>query len=180
MTRHEGDSDKMRITRRDTMRIGRRDFGSILNLVWLLAPGWFLLGATPASAQLQSESYRVASPSFTQGDSLASEHFLATLLPVGSVPVGGSAHFILAPVPIVVPPPRLPGDLNGDGVVDMVDVSILLHLVLGFRSATPSELLAGDVRPKPGTGGRAFGDGALHTDDLNWVFRRALNLETSP
>ena len=72
------------------------------------------------------------------------------------------------------------GDLNGDGVVDAIDLSLALQIFVGMRQPTVAQLQAADVRPKPGTFGRPFGDGAIRADDLNWLFRRFLGLETAP
>lgn len=93
----------------------------------------------------------------------------------GGLEQAGSDLVTAGTVTVVVP-----GDLNGDGLVDARDLKLELELFLGLRAPTTTELAAGDVRPKPGRGGLAFGDGVIGADDLNWIFRRFLGLESAP
>lgn len=72
----------------------------------------------------------------------------------------------------------LPGDLNGNGIIDSSDVSALLEIYLGKRDPTAAELEAGDKRPK--LNNKTYGDGRLLADDLNWLFRKFLGAETAP
>ncbi len=73
-----------------------------------------------------------------------------------------------------------PGDVNGDNAINIQDVTLLLQMYLDLVDPTPEQFLAGDVRPRPGTDGRTYGDGKLLGDDLNWVLRRVVGLETAP
>jgi len=74
----------------------------------------------------------------------------------------------------------LPGDLNGDGRVNVSDVTIALRIAVGLQAAVPAQTAAGDVAPKPGTGGRAFGDGVIDVKDVTRILRRAVGLEPDP
>ena len=76
--------------------------------------------------------------------------------------------------------PTLPGDLNRDGHVTAADVNGFLRANLGLDPTSSSVFDAGDVRPKPGINGRAYGDSQFQSDDLNWIIRRFLGLETTP
>ena len=73
-----------------------------------------------------------------------------------------------------------PGDLDRDGAITTMDVRQLLDIYLGRLPASPGDIAVGDVRPKPGANGRPYGDGRIGQDDLKWVLRAALGLETSP
>lgn len=75
---------------------------------------------------------------------------------------------------------KAPGDLNGDEVVDAKDLTQLLEVVLGMRFPSAFELEVGDVRPKPGWYNRRYGNRQLGAEDVNWIFRRFLGLETTP
>jgi hypothetical protein len=74
----------------------------------------------------------------------------------------------------------LAGDVNGDSHVDVQDVSLLLRIYLGLHEGASSEIAAGDNRPKPGSGGRPYGDGRIGADDLNWLLRRSVGLAGAP
>jgi hypothetical protein len=74
----------------------------------------------------------------------------------------------------------VPGDVTGNGEVNAQDATQMLRLFLGLKSPTPNEMKAGDVRPRPGLEGRAYGDNRIQGDDVGWVVRRFLGLETTP
>lgn len=74
----------------------------------------------------------------------------------------------------------LPGDLNGDGRVNVSDVTIALRIAVGLQTAAPTQIAVGDVAPKPGTEGRPFGDGAIDVKDVTRILRRAVGLEPDP
>lgn len=69
------------------------------------------------------------------------------------------------------------GDVNGDGKVNVLDISLILSIAVGLVKPTPAQLLAGDVAPKPGTQGRPFGDGVINIFDAARILRAALGLE---
>ena len=71
------------------------------------------------------------------------------------------------------------GDINSDGKVDAVDLTLALRIFLEGRAPSWTELQAGDVRPKA-SDGRRVGDGAIMADDLNWIFRRFIGLTSDP
>ena len=73
-----------------------------------------------------------------------------------------------------------PGDVNGDGQVNALDLRAILRAFLGLESVTPLGLAAGDTRPKPGTNGLSYGDGKIRSDDVNWLLRRFVGMETVP
>jgi hypothetical protein len=75
--------------------------------------------------------------------------------------------------------PILYGDLDLNGKIEMNDIHEAYQLFLGFKTSSVGQLLAGDVRPKPGLSGRLVGDGMILADDLNWIQRRLLGLEVN-
>ncbi len=64
----------------------------------------------------------------------------------------------------------LPGDLNGDGEVDVQDLLRLLHIYLREQPPEERDQAAGDLEPSPG------GDGLLDGRDLNTLLRKLLGL----
>jgi hypothetical protein len=75
----------------------------------------------------------------------------------------------------VTTPLAIYGDLNGDQVVNIQDVTLSLRCAIGLDIPTEDQTGFGDVRPLPGNE-RAFGNGQITLDDLNWIRRRALGL----
>ena len=73
---------------------------------------------------------------------------------------------------------RSPGDVNGDGKIDVSDAILLLQVAVGLPTAL--DLAAGDVAPSPGTNGRLYGDGRVTVADAVRILRHALNLDQSP
>jgi hypothetical protein len=73
-----------------------------------------------------------------------------------------------------------PGDVTNDGTVNLEDIMLLRQFYLLRLIPTEKELLMADARPRPGKNGLPYGDGRILADDLNWVFRRALGLESVP
>lgn len=69
------------------------------------------------------------------------------------------------------------GDADGNGRFEVSDIIQYLKVYLGLMPVTDQILLSGDVRPRPGTGGRSQGDGRLGAEDLNALLRIFLNLE---
>lgn len=78
------------------------------------------------------------------------------------------------------PPPEeevLWGDISGDGKINIADATLALRIAVGLVSPTEKQIQAGDVAPKPGTGGRAFGDGMIRINDVVRILRRIVGLE---
>jgi|YelNatPaOPRAMG01_1025707.scaffolds.fasta_scaffold107511_2 hypothetical protein len=73
----------------------------------------------------------------------------------------------------------LPGDADGDGAVTVLDLAIALSIFVG-GPASQQALEALDVRPKPGTNGRPYGDGQILADDIQWLILRLNGTVTSP
>ena len=71
-----------------------------------------------------------------------------------------------------------PGDLNGDGVVDISDALLALRIAVGIVSLSPSadEFVRGDVAPL--TGGVPTPDGAITVADALLILKRAVGLVT--
>ena len=69
---------------------------------------------------------------------------------------------------------RHSGDINGDGVVDIVDALLALQASVGIVSLTAAETLRGDVAPLER--GIALGDGAVDIEDAVLILRRAVGL----
>ena len=76
--------------------------------------------------------------------------------------------------------PVIYGDANRDGRVDITDALELIWILLGLKEPGEGDLRAGDVRPRPGTDNRPFGDGLISSDDVNWVLRHIVGLNTDP
>jgi subtilisin family serine protease len=74
----------------------------------------------------------------------------------------------------------VPGDLDGSGIVDALDLNVAILILAGVRTPTPAELQAGDVQPFPGLEGRPYGDGRIRSNDANWIMRRLLGLVSAP
>jgi outer membrane protein assembly factor BamB len=72
------------------------------------------------------------------------------------------------------------GDLNGDGALNLGDVTLALQIAIGTLQPTPDQLQAADVAPRVGTGGRAYGDGKVTVPDVSRLLRRYLGLEPDP
>jgi hypothetical protein len=63
------------------------------------------------------------------------------------------------------------GDLNGDGIVNVVDVMFAEQIATGLRTTTPDQLDHGDVSP-PGNP-----DGKIDVRDVSRIMRKAFGLE---
>jgi YD repeat-containing protein len=63
------------------------------------------------------------------------------------------------------------GDLNGDGIVNVVDVMFAEQIATGLRTPTPDQLDHGDVSP-PGNP-----DGKIDVRDVSRIMRKAFGLE---
>ncbi|HEY3281800.1 MAG TPA: dockerin type I domain-containing protein [Armatimonadota bacterium] len=70
----------------------------------------------------------------------------------------------------------MPGDLNGDGKVNISDVTLSLRAAVGLYQPTPDALAAGDVSPRPGTNGRLYGDGVVNIQDVLRILRYVVGL----
>lgn len=66
-------------------------------------------------------------------------------------------------ITLAKPSPSLPGDVNGDGTVDIDDLNIIINIVLGQASAAHYDGRA-DVN----------GDGSVDIDDGNAIINKML------
>lgn len=69
------------------------------------------------------------------------------------------------------PPPVKKGDLNDDGTVNVLDAILALRITAGLVTATPRQLLAGDVAPA------AAPDGKINVADAIRILRAVAGLE---
>jgi hypothetical protein len=81
---------------------------------------------------------------------------------------------------LTVAPTFLYGDLNGDKVVNILDAVTALRITARLITPTDAQKAAGDVAPKPGTGGRALGDGVLNVLDAVRILRTVAKLDSLP
>ncbi len=58
---------------------------------------------------------------------------------------GGAQTLVIGLIEIVLP--GIPGDLNGDGIVDVADVALLQRALLGLTTLTPSQAILADLAP---------------------------------
>ena len=75
--------------------------------------------------------------------------------------------------------PVVYGDITGDGQVTLADATAAAQIAVKSLEATPEQVRAGDVAPKPGRGpraGEAFGDGVVNILDVSRILRAALGL----
>ena len=63
-----------------------------------------------------------------------------------------------------------PGDVNGDGVLDMEDFTLAMKLAVGQRPATANEIIAGDMN----------GNGAIDKNDAHLILRMIKDLKPNP
>jgi subtilisin family serine protease len=71
---------------------------------------------------------------------------------------------------------QAPGDLNGDGAVNIFDVTRALQMALGIIAPLPEEIAVADVAP-PAADDHAEGDGKLTIADVTRLLRFSLNLD---
>lgn len=71
---------------------------------------------------------------------------------------------------ITVTLPGTPGDLNGDGIVDVADVALLQRNLLGLATLTPGQAGLADLAPAGAP------NGVLDVADLNEMIRKALGI----
>ncbi len=72
------------------------------------------------------------------------------------------------------------GDLNGDNQVNVLDGVLALKIAAKIVKPNERQTYVGDVAPKPGKFGLAFGDGALNVADAIRILRAAAKLEQLP
>jgi len=72
------------------------------------------------------------------------------------------------------------GDVTGDGKITVVDAVALLRHVVGAALLPAEAAAVADVAPRPGTGGREYGDGQIGIPDVLRVLRRAVGIEGEP
>lgn len=122
----------------------------------LLEGGFAGEGVPPTEARLNSPRGIVLSPS---GDLYIADSSNARVRKaVGLVPV------------------ILPGDVNGDRAVTVVDAVMVLRAAVGIAAITDQLLRAGDVAPKHANG--SYGDGKITTADALRILRHAVGIET--
>lgn len=73
----------------------------------------------------------------------------------------------------------VPGDLDRDGKVTVVDASIALRIAIGAVDADAVMMSAADIAPRPGTEGRKWGDGMVTVADAMLILRQAVGLGQS-
>jgi hypothetical protein len=66
------------------------------------------------------------------------------------------------------------GDLNGDGIINMVDALKALQIAAGLHTPTPADLAIGDVAPV--VNGRRQPDGIIDSADVVAILRKAVGL----
>jgi hypothetical protein len=66
------------------------------------------------------------------------------------------------------------GDLNGDGVIDILDALRALQIAVELKAATPQEIVRGDVAPL--VNGKPSPDGKITIGDAVVILRRAIGL----
>ena len=71
-------------------------------------------------------------------------------------------------------PASAPGDVNGDGKVDVKDVVLTLQVAVKSAVFTDLQAAAADVAPHPGASGRPYGDGKVDVSDAARLLRRVL------
>ncbi len=75
-----------------------------------------------------------------------------------------------------VPASAQPGDVNEDGVLNVLDAILTLRMVVQGIKATPCRQSLADVAPHPGEGTRPYGNGSVNTSDAIRLLRRGLGL----
>jgi hypothetical protein len=116
--------------------------------------------------------YQLLSGNLPDGLSLASSGLIS-----GTPTKLGSFNFTFADATgqtlgrIDVVPANIPGDLNGDGVVDVADVALMQRYVLGLITLSSDQLLSADLAPVGNP------DGVVDMADLQLLVRMALGLQ---
>lgn len=80
-----------------------------------------------------------------------------------------------------VPTAPLYGDANGDGQVNIADVTIDLRLAVGLATPTADQMIRLDIAPLPGVGtrqGQPWGDGRITLADVTPLLRHVVGLPT--
>lgn len=75
----------------------------------------------------------------------------------------------------------IPGDVDGNGLVQVTDAIRVLRIVVGLEPSSPAILEVGDVDPAPGTGPRAghpHGDGQITVGDAIRILRKVVGVDT--
>ncbi len=138
-----------------------------------------LIGAAPSGGSvvlLSSNNASVASvpASITVPAGSTSATFTITTYQVaGSTPVTITANYgsIMTATITVIP---ADGDLNGDGITDMIDALRALRIASGIDKASASDLSHGDVAPL--ILGKRHPDGKIDLSDVVVILRRAAGL----
>jgi len=71
----------------------------------------------------------------------------------------------------------LPGDVDRDGRVTVVDAALALRIAIGAADADAATMSVADIAPRPGTEGRAWGDGVVSVADALLILRQAVGLD---
>ncbi|MGQ9698530.1 MAG: hypothetical protein ACUVRO_11130, partial [Armatimonadota bacterium] len=96
------------------------------------------------------------------------------LSPTGDLYIADSGNSRVRKVAGLIPP-SLPGDVNGDGAVTVVDAVIVLRVAVGITPVTAQLLRTGDVAPVQADG--SCGDGKITVADALQILRRAVGIE---
>lgn len=82
-----------------------------------------------------------------------------------------------------VTPPRIVGDVTGDGRVTLLDATRTMRLAVGLEPASDEDRFRGDVSPTPGAGQREgwpVGDGRINVGDALAILRHLVGLPGGP
>ncbi|MGQ9698000.1 MAG: S8 family serine peptidase [Armatimonadota bacterium] len=71
----------------------------------------------------------------------------------------------------------IPGDVDRDGKVTVLDAVIALRIAIGAANADTETMSVADVAPRPGTEGRRWGDGAVTIADALLILKQAVGLD---
>lgn len=116
-------------------------------------------GHTPQDLGWTDYSYLVAAPSDANSIRLTFQ--------MASAGPGGALLDAVSVTPVI------PGDVNNDGVVDMVDAVLASRIASGLTAADAAIRDRADVHPFAGTGSRRHGDGTVNGDDVAAIARIA-------
>lgn len=132
----------------------------------------FSYNLTPAAGGSGTYTYTLANGTLPPGLALAGNGTISGVpttlgnfsFGYKATDAGGVQTLLIGLIEIVLP--GTPGDLNGDGIVDVADVTLLQRHVLGLSTLTSTQVTLADL----------VQDGVLDIADLNEMIRRALGI----